>query len=707
VAGLAVRSSPSDVTFLLIDYKGGSAFDVCAGLPHVVGVVTDLDERLAERALRSLHAELRRRERLLRAGGAGDITAYRGVEPMPRLVVVVDEFAGLATELPDFLGALVRVAQRGRSLGIHLVLATQRPAGVVSDDVRANTNLRIALRVQDGADSVDVIGTDDAARLARDRPGRAVVRLAAGELVTVQVATVSAPIDASDRTAVVVTPMGADPPPGEAVGPTALERLVSVVRAAAQGRPPARRPWLDPLPATLDLFALPAGAVALADDPDAQAQDPIGWESNGHLFLYGAPGRGTTTALASLAVALAHGSSPAERHLYVVDMGAGDLQPLASLPHCGGVVRATDRERLVRLVRRLRAEVDLRRGGSGPGGPDVVLLVDGLEALRSRFDEPAGYDVLDALDAVVQEGPDVGIRVMAAVDRPGAVPAALTGAVGDRWVFGLADPAEARSLGVAPARVTRLPPGRAVMASTGLEIQIARPASVAAAVAAVAERWPDAAAGPAPIGVLPAVVPATSLPAPTTSLRPWSLPIGIADADLQPAPLVLHDGDHVLVTGRARTGRSSALALLAAAIRLALPEAVVGAVALRPSPVRDVADVVATDVTELDRVAGASVVLVDDAELVADDGTLAAFLARGDGHVVAAVHPDALRSSYGHWAHHVRRSRLGVVLQPDVDVDGDLLGTVLPRRQVVPARPGCGYLVVHGRAELVQLAHVA
>jgi S-DNA-T family DNA segregation ATPase FtsK/SpoIIIE len=147
--------------------------------------------------------------------------------------------------------------------------------------------------------------------------------------------------------------------------------------------------------------------------------------------------------------------------------------------------------------------------------------------------------------------------------------------------------------------------------------------------------------------------------------------------------------------------------LLAATIRRAQPEAVVGAVALRPSPVRDVADVVATDVTELDRVSGASVVLVDDAELVTDDGTLAACLARRDGHVAAAVHPDALRSSYGHWAHHVRRSRLGVVLQPDVDIDGELLGTVLPRRQVVPARPGCGYLVVHGRAELVQLAHVA
>ena len=133
----------------------------------------------------------------------------------------------------------------------------------------------------------------------------------------------------------------------------------------------------------------------------------------------------------------------------------------------------------------------------------------------------------------------------------------------------------------------------------------------------------------------------------------------------------------------------------------------VGAAAFRPSLLRDIADVVATDAAELARLAAASVVLVDDADLVADDGTIAALLARADCHVAAAVHPDVLRSSYGHWAHQVRRSRLGVVLQPDVDLDGDLLGAVLPRRQVVPARPGCGYLVVDGRAELVQLAHVA
>ena len=166
-----------------MDFKGGAAFDACARLPHTVGMVTDLDEALVERALRALEAELQYRERLLRSAGADNLRAYHEREhdePLPRLVVVIDEFAKMAREQPELLAALVDVAQRGRTLGVHLILATQRPAGVVNDHIRTNTNLRIALRVQDAADSVDVIGERDAAEISRHRPGRAYVRLGPG-----------------------------------------------------------------------------------------------------------------------------------------------------------------------------------------------------------------------------------------------------------------------------------------------------------------------------------------------------------------------------------------------------------------------------------------------------------------------------------------------------------------------------------------------
>ncbi|WP_134773781.1 FtsK/SpoIIIE domain-containing protein [Ornithinimicrobium flavum] len=156
VAGLALRCSPADLALLLVDYKGGSSLGDCARLPHVTGLVTDLDPHLAERVLMSLQAELTRRESVLRSAGARDVREYSGGD-LPRLVVVIDEFRVLAEEVPEVLTRLVRLAAVGRSLGVHLILATQRPAGVVSADLRANVNLRIALRVRDVADSHDVL----------------------------------------------------------------------------------------------------------------------------------------------------------------------------------------------------------------------------------------------------------------------------------------------------------------------------------------------------------------------------------------------------------------------------------------------------------------------------------------------------------------------------------------------------------------------
>ena len=212
VAGLAVANRPDRMSFVLIDYKGGAAFRDCAGLPHTVGMVTDLDGHLTERALQSLGAELRRREQLLRAAGCTDLDSYltrdrgdradggdsadlaaapRGRPPMARLVLVVDEFATLVDELPDFVGGLVGIAQRGRSLGVHLVLATQRPSGVVSADIRANTGLRIALRVTDPAESRDVVDVRDAADISRSTPGRAVARTGTAGVSLVQTARVT------------------------------------------------------------------------------------------------------------------------------------------------------------------------------------------------------------------------------------------------------------------------------------------------------------------------------------------------------------------------------------------------------------------------------------------------------------------------------------------------------------------------------------
>jgi S-DNA-T family DNA segregation ATPase FtsK/SpoIIIE len=203
VCSLAFANRPDELNFVLIDYKGGAAFQGCEGLPHVVGMMTDLEPQSTERALTALSAELTRRETVLAAAGASDVYEYwdaraRGAsgtgEPLPRLLLVIDEFAhvvGGRNVLDDFVHGLVGIARRGRSLGLHLVLATQRPGGgVVSPEIRANANLRIALRVVNDADSADVLGDAAAARISPSLPGRALVHLGEGRPVEFQCARV-------------------------------------------------------------------------------------------------------------------------------------------------------------------------------------------------------------------------------------------------------------------------------------------------------------------------------------------------------------------------------------------------------------------------------------------------------------------------------------------------------------------------------------
>src|SRR5690606_31738287 len=189
VVSLALHHPPDRLTFLLVDYKGGAAFRGISELPHVVGLVTDLGPAEARRALVSLRAEVRRRERVVASAGVTDMVDVPGPDASPALLVAVDEFATLAAELPDLRDGLLDVAQRGRSLGVHLLLATQRAGGVVTDAIRANLSLRLALRVADEEDSRDVIDGVDAAHLPAEHPGRAVLRLGPGRRSTLQVAS--------------------------------------------------------------------------------------------------------------------------------------------------------------------------------------------------------------------------------------------------------------------------------------------------------------------------------------------------------------------------------------------------------------------------------------------------------------------------------------------------------------------------------------
>lgn len=536
VGSLAAANRPDELTFVLVDYKGGSAFKDCVRLPHVLGMVTDLDAHQVERALASLTAELTRRERLLAAHGAKDHPEYRGMRrrepdlpPLPRLVLVIDEFATLARELPDFIPGLVGIAQRGRSLGIHLVLATQRPAGVVTADIRANTNLRIALRVTDANDSFDVIDVNDAVSIPATLPGRALVRLGPGAVVPFQTAWVGGRRpepggphrDLPERrpapqvreltwlelgVPVEEPPLATAPDEESEQDATDLTALVDAVReaAAAEAAPTQPSPWLPPLAPTVRLPDLPrhpdpdpaggrvaAVSWAMGDHPQAQRQAPITLDlaDFGHLYVIGAPRSGRSQVLRTLAGALADRLSCADVHLYGLDGGGGSLARLTALPHCGAVAPRGDLERTGRLLRRLTEEAarrqellaehgaadltELRSALPADQRPaHLVLLVDGWDTLNSILSDHDGGRPMTELTGLVREGAPLGVHVVATSER-----ALLTGKAATlndaRLMLRLTDRADYAVVGIPPKQVpATVPPGRG-WAGDATELQVA------------------------------------------------------------------------------------------------------------------------------------------------------------------------------------------------------------------------------------------
>jgi len=414
VLALAANYSPQKLNFLFVDYKGGASSAEFRDLPHTVGYVTNLSGRLALRALTSLRAELKRRM-LLMEGRAKDLTEMLEVAPEdapPSLVIVVDEFAALVKEIPDFVASIVDIAQRGRSLGIHLVLATQRPTGVVNDNILANTNLRIALRMLDPTDSDNIINSREAADIPVPLRGRAFARTGPQTLVPFQTAWSGAPFVASrgeEMQAVNVHPFvlhpdmapevsvageaapGAFDPDGVAaveVAPLSLvvaepeshlDVLVGASADAARqlGLPPVRRPWVEPLPEVipvddvlaeippLDVIRDPGRYAVLGryDDPENQAQRPaiVDLEASGGLLVYGTGGSGKTTLLRTVALGMTAQGDADDVVVYALDYASRSLDPLSELPQCAAVLQGDDEEGVTRLLTLLEQEIDIRR----------------------------------------------------------------------------------------------------------------------------------------------------------------------------------------------------------------------------------------------------------------------------------------------------------------------------------------------------------
>ena len=659
----ALSRPPQDVSYVLIDYKGGAAFSVCAGLPHTVGMVTDLDAGLTARALRSLQAEIRRREQLLAAAGATDYAAYRsGGGSLARLVLVIDEFRVLADELPDFVHGLVRLAAVGRSLGIHLILATQRPAGVVSADIRANMDLRIALRLNDVNDSRDVIDADDAARLDPGVPGRAVAQRAGGSRQLVQVARVSGRTprrDAAPEVLLVDPVTGAPRPrPVSSDEQDDLSRIAAAIRELhdRQGSPPTHRPWLPPLPTQL---AAPGGEpgsapLGLVDLPDEQRQEWSGWSiTDGNLLIAGGPASGRSTVLQTIArgthepVYVLAASTPARSKSTVSEHSSQQI---------GAVISFDEHARIHRLLTWL--EERIATGGAGP----VRLLIDDWDSLQARTDA-ASLTLGDRLLAIMRDGPRTGVVTAVAGGR-GVVSGRVAGLAARRLCLTSSGTDDLILLGVRPAQVPSLAtPGRGLLLPGDVDIQCALPAPPRVD-SAVAVRFDP----------LPAVVD--------------SLPEGAFGVGLD-GPVSWRGEDRaVLIAGPSGSGRTTALRASASA---------------DPGPTFWLtgADPAQHLSMWADQHPGGTIYVDDGDDLAGTpiEGLLVDLAARH--RLVVSSSLTAACAAFTGLLPLVKRAGTGLILQPGPR-DGDVLGVRLPTSY--DEGPGSGVLVRRGRVEQVRIS---
>ncbi|MCD2188883.1 type VII secretion protein EccCb [Actinomycetospora soli] len=631
VTGLAATHPPDDLALVLVDYKGGATFAGMATLPHVAGSITDLedDPETVERFGDALRSELRRREQLLR--DAGNLTGIRehrrlrlarpeAVPVLPHLLVVVDEFSELLTAQPDFIDLFVQVGRVGRSLGVHLLLATQRLEEGRLRGLDSHLSYRLALRTFSAAESRTVIGNTDAFDLP-PVPGSAYLKVDTSVYRRLRVSTVSAPyvepvrgvvrhsharvfraFDGRGEVAETMPALGLDLSDPEQR--STLDVVVDRLRAAAE---PVHQVWLPPLPTALPLTAvlprpaLTAGHGLLAprpgpltvglgvvDRPDRQAQEPLVVDlsgTGGHLGVVGAPRTGKSTALRTLVTAAALTHTPAELVVYAIDLGGGSLSALERWPHVGGVAGRQRPEVVRRLVAQLETLVAARERSFAERGvesmaelrerpstavavvdrePDVLLLVDDWGALRAEFE-----DLEPRLTALAARGLGYGLHLVVTAGRWWDMRPALRDALGTRIELRLGDAADS-VIDRRAARSVPTTPGRALVGA-GFKAQLALPvitdeAGCTEDAATTATRAAAGWSGPAapPIRMLPPLVPLAGLP-------PGAL--GLRESDLGPLPLDLLGGrdPHLLVLGDAGSGRTAALRAVIAALCAAHP----------------------------------------------------------------------------------------------------------------------------------------
>lgn len=441
ILSLALNYHPYEVAFILIDYKGGGMAKAFEKLPHTAGIITNLDGAAVNRSLASIQSELKRRQAIfVEAGnkvGESNVDIYKyqklyrqGIveKPLQHLFIISDEFAELKTQQPEFMEQLISAARIGRSLGVHLILATQKPAGVVDDQIWSNSKFKVCLKVQDRADSMDMLKRPDAAELSDT--GRFYLQVGYNELFELgQSAWAGAPyypsdqvqvekddtIEVFDNTGKILKQIKPKKRSTIKNPQKQLDAITDYLRITAENEGVVVKPlWLEPVPEYIYVDDLEKKyrveeepwvlnpVIGEYDDPSRQRQCilrlPI--TSNGNAVIYGAAGLGKTTFLNAMLYSLMKYHSPEELNLYIMDFSAETLRVFEGAPHVGDVIVSGDDEKITNLFKLVHSELLDRKqlfapyGGdmrsyireSGKTVPNFVIAINGFAAFMEQYD---------------------------------------------------------------------------------------------------------------------------------------------------------------------------------------------------------------------------------------------------------------------------------------------------------------------------------
>ena len=609
ILSMALTFHPHDVTFVLIDYKGGGMASLLEPLPHVVGKITNIGSNI-DRSLVSLQSEIKRRQRLFDGAGVNHIDKYQRLyksgmakNPLPHLIIVADEFAELKKEEPDFMSGLISASRVGRSLGIHLILATQKPGGIVDDQIQSNSRFRLCLKVQDINDSREMIKRPDAARLTK--PGRAYIRVGEDEYFELFQSYYSgAPYminengvtNEEDDFVVSVVEMNGTRsqliPRHNVVKHTDYDELQAVVNYIVSSAKDSSieklpGPWLPELPEMISLSDLernglnlswPQLPIGMFDNPKAQSQgiQEIDFATSGHHAIYGTSGTGKTTLLKSILLGIGRYYKPYELTAYIIDAGGWSLSTFADMPNIGGIALDGEEEKIEKLQGLILEEIEYRkkvflknavsslkayREDISKDMPAIIIVVDNIVPLFEMYPDIENFFITIARDGATygiyllySANSTSGVRYKIIQNVKGAISFELTDKGDYPSIVGRPEESLAKILGRAYFKGN---PPTVFQAAIPFKCSSDREATelIQKECIALASSWTGSRAKPIP--VMPEYFSENML-LHVFSER-WMIPVGMAYDTIEPFAFDLSERYSLLITGSIHSGKSKAL----------------------------------------------------------------------------------------------------------------------------------------------------